>query len=59
MIPVESRDASDEFECRKGMYGFLMSMKRKDGSFIMHVGGEVDVRYAFYDPDKSTADTEA
>lgn len=30
---------------RKGMYRFLLSMKQKDGSFIMHQGGEVDVRY--------------
>ncbi|ORY42982.1 Farnesyltransferase subunit beta [Leucosporidium creatinivorum] len=29
---------------RKGMYNFLMSVKQPDGSFIMHKGGEVDVR---------------
>ncbi|KAK4052501.1 CAAX farnesyltransferase (FTase) subunit beta [Microbotryomycetes sp. JL201] len=27
-----------------GMYKFLMSLKQPDGSFIMHKGGEVDVR---------------
>ncbi|GAA5859481.1 hypothetical protein JCM1840_004634 [Sporobolomyces johnsonii] len=29
---------------RPGMYRFLMSLKQPDGSFIMHEGGEVDVR---------------
>ncbi|KAM0790563.1 hypothetical protein ACM66B_004432 [Microbotryomycetes sp. NB124-2] len=29
---------------RPGMYKFLMSLKQPDGSFIMHNGGEVDVR---------------
>ncbi|KAK4056940.1 CAAX farnesyltransferase (FTase) subunit beta [Microbotryomycetes sp. JL221] len=29
---------------RPGMYKFLMSLKQPDGSFIMHQGGEVDVR---------------
>ncbi|GJN92515.1 hypothetical protein Rhopal_005545-T1 [Rhodotorula paludigena] len=29
---------------RQGMYRFLMSVKQPDGSFIMHDGGEVDVR---------------
>ncbi|TNY17455.1 Farnesyltransferase subunit beta [Rhodotorula diobovata] len=29
---------------RQGMYRFLMSIKQPDGSFIMHDGGEVDVR---------------
>ncbi|KAI5481771.1 protein farnesyltransferase subunit beta [Pseudohyphozyma bogoriensis] len=29
---------------RKGMYKFLLSLKQPDGSFIMHDGGEVDVR---------------
>lgn len=29
---------------RKGMYDFLLSVKQPDGSFIMHKGGEVDVR---------------
>ncbi|KAM0752341.1 Farnesyltransferase subunit beta, partial [Meredithblackwellia eburnea MCA 4105] len=28
----------------QGMYNFLMSLKQPDGSFIMHDGGEVDVR---------------
>jgi len=28
------------------MYRFLMSIKQPDGSFIMHDGGEVDVRCA-------------
>ncbi|EIM21068.1 terpenoid cyclases/Protein prenyltransferase [Wallemia mellicola CBS 633.66] len=29
---------------RKGIYNFLIRMKQKDGSFIVHEGGEVDVR---------------
>ncbi|GAA5893584.1 hypothetical protein JCM6882_007856 [Rhodosporidiobolus microsporus] len=29
---------------RPGMYRFLLSLKQPDGSFIMHDGGEVDVR---------------
>ncbi|EMS18134.1 Farnesyltransferase subunit beta [Rhodotorula toruloides] len=29
---------------RHGMYRFLLSLKQPDGSFIMHEGGEVDVR---------------
>ncbi|KAK4704788.1 protein farnesyltransferase subunit beta, partial [Phenoliferia sp. Uapishka_3] len=29
---------------RRGMYNFLLSLKQPDGSFVMHVGGEVDVR---------------
>ncbi|GAA5946877.1 hypothetical protein JCM3775_000934 [Rhodotorula graminis] len=29
---------------RRGMYRFLMSIKQADGSFVMHDGGEVDVR---------------
>ena len=32
---------------RKGIYSFLMRMKQQDGSFIVHEGGEVDVRYVF------------
>lgn len=29
---------------RTAMYDFLMRMKQADGSFVMHEGGEVDVR---------------
>ncbi|GAA5926198.1 protein farnesyltransferase subunit beta [Sporobolomyces koalae] len=29
---------------RNGLYHFLLSMKQADGSFVMHEGGEVDVR---------------
>lgn len=29
---------------RQGIYNFLMSVKQQDGSFIVHEGGEVDVR---------------
>ncbi|GAA5989927.1 hypothetical protein JCM11641_002813 [Rhodosporidiobolus odoratus] len=29
---------------RPGLYRFLLSLKQPDGSFIMHQGGEVDVR---------------
>lgn len=32
--------------CRKKLYKFLLSLKQPDGSFVMHKGGEVDVRYA-------------
>lgn len=32
--------------CRRGMYNFLLSVKQPDGSFIMHIGGDLDVRYA-------------
>jgi protein farnesyltransferase subunit beta len=32
---------------RKKMYRFLMSLKQKDGSFVMHEQGEVDVRASF------------
>lgn len=31
---------------REKLYSWLMSMKKPDGSFAMHKGGEVDVRYA-------------
>lgn len=30
---------------RTGLYQFLMSVKQPDGSFVMHKGGEVDVRW--------------
>ena len=33
--------------CRSAMYRFLLSLKQPDGSFIMHAGGEVDVRWVF------------
>ncbi|KAL8278251.1 hypothetical protein RQP46_009424 [Phenoliferia psychrophenolica] len=29
---------------RRGMYNFFLKLKQPDGSFIMHIGGEVDVR---------------
>lgn len=29
------------------MYKFILSMKQADGSFIMHQGGEVDVRFVY------------
>jgi len=29
---------------RAGLYRFLLSLKQPDGSFVMHIGGEVDVR---------------
>lgn len=29
------------------IYGFLMRMKEKDGSFRMHVGGEIDIRGSY------------
>jgi hypothetical protein len=29
---------------RPGMYRFLLSVKQQDGSFIMHKGGDLDVR---------------
>ncbi|GAA6006154.1 hypothetical protein JCM11491_002052 [Sporobolomyces phaffii] len=29
---------------RAGLYRFLLSLKQPDGSFVMHAGGEVDVR---------------
>ncbi|GAA5820039.1 hypothetical protein JCM10212_004985 [Sporobolomyces blumeae] len=29
---------------RPGLYRFMLSLKQKDGSFVMHEGGEVDVR---------------
>ncbi|GAA5863709.1 hypothetical protein JCM3774_001221 [Rhodotorula dairenensis] len=32
---------------RPAMYQFLLSLKQTDGSFIMHVGGEVDVRGSY------------
>lgn len=32
------------------MYNFLMSVKQPDGSFIMHKGGEVDVRFVLVLP---------
>lgn len=32
---------------RETLYDFLLSVKQPDGSFVMHVGGEVDVRSAY------------
>lgn len=32
--------------CRKKLLEYLHSLKQPDGSFLMHVGGEVDVRWA-------------
>jgi len=29
---------------RRAMYGWMRGLKQPDGSFVMHVGGEVDVR---------------
>ncbi|TIB72929.1 hypothetical protein E3Q23_03191 [Wallemia mellicola] len=34
---------------RKGIYNFLIRMKQKDGSFIVHEGGEVDVSCQTYE----------
>lgn len=31
--------------CRKKLLEYLHSLKQPDGSFLMHVGGEVDVRW--------------
>ena len=31
---------------RKKLYSFLLRMKQPDGSFVMHEGGEVDVRFS-------------
>lgn len=31
--------------CRKKLLEYLYSLKQPDGSFLMHVGGEVDVRW--------------
>jgi len=32
---------------RRKMYSWLMSLKQRDGSFVMHVDGEVDVRGSY------------
>ncbi|KAK0525915.1 CAAX farnesyltransferase (FTase) subunit beta [Tilletia horrida] len=32
---------------RKGMYRWIMSLKQPDGSFVVHQGGEVDVRASY------------
>lgn len=31
--------------CRKKLLEYLHSLKQPDGSFLMHIGGEVDVRW--------------
>jgi protein farnesyltransferase subunit beta len=33
--------------CRNAVYAFLARMRQKDGSFVMHEGGEVDIRGAY------------
>lgn len=30
---------------RQAIHDWLLSLKQPDGSFVMHKGGEVDVRY--------------
>lgn len=30
--------------CRKGLYNFLKSVRNADGSFCLHIDGEVDIR---------------
>ncbi|ORY48617.1 terpenoid cyclases/Protein prenyltransferase [Rhizoclosmatium globosum] len=39
----------EAFDCidRKKLYSWIMSLKQADGSFIMHHGGEVDVRGSY------------
>uniref|UniRef100_A0AAR5QH13 Protein farnesyltransferase subunit beta n=1 Tax=Dendroctonus ponderosae TaxID=77166 RepID=A0AAR5QH13_DENPD len=32
---------------RKALYEFLQSLKQPDGSFAMHIGGEIDIRGAY------------
>ncbi|GAA99352.1 uncharacterized protein L969DRAFT_16657 [Mixia osmundae IAM 14324] len=44
IVGVESE--WDKIE-RKAMYGWLLSLKQPDGSFVMHIGGEVDVRGSY------------
>lgn len=43
---IGTKEAFDVID-RKKMYMFLMNMKQKDGSFIMHEQGEVDVRASY------------
>lgn len=35
------------FIFRKALYEFLRSLKQPDGSFAMHIGGEIDIRGAY------------
>lgn len=46
LISVGTKEAYDSID-REAMYGWLMRMKQKDGSFIMHDGGEVDTRGSY------------
>jgi protein farnesyltransferase subunit beta len=32
---------------RKKMYNWLLTLKQKDGGFLMHHGGEEDARYYY------------
>ncbi|KAJ1733083.1 CAAX farnesyltransferase (FTase) subunit beta [Coemansia biformis] len=43
LVLVGGREAYEAID-RMAMYSWLMKMKRADGSFEMHAGGEVDVR---------------
>ena len=39
--------------CRQKMYDFFMSLKQRDGSFLVSHHGEVDVRSAVYPPSRT------
>lgn len=43
LVTLESQEALEAID-KHSMYNFLLSLKQSDGSYIMHEGGEVDVR---------------
>ncbi|TPX33719.1 protein farnesyltransferase [Synchytrium microbalum] len=46
-IAILASEAAYQIVDRPKLYAFLMKMKQPDGSFVMHEGGEVDVRGSY------------
>nr|CDS34335.1 chromodomain helicase dna binding protein 6 [Hymenolepis microstoma] len=46
LVSLNSADALDVID-RKALGDWLLSLRQPDGSFIMHLGGEIDVRGAY------------
>ncbi|KAI3633902.1 hypothetical protein MIR68_008067 [Amoeboaphelidium protococcarum] len=46
LVTIGTQEALDLID-RQKMYKFLQSLKQSDGSFVMHRGGEVDIRGSY------------
>lgn len=44
---LTTREQWDQIIDRQALHDWLLSLKQSDGSFVMHIGGEVDVRASY------------